>query len=369
MKRWGVSFSFYFKALYCITMSVSSQSLFAKVNNNSILSGSVRNQHSDFIVDEIQSFAPMGEGEHVWLKIQKAGENTDWVAKCLAKIANVPRRDVGYAGKKDRHAVTTQWFSVHLPGKKASDWQKSLPETITVLEQKRHNKKLKMGALQGNCFEITISDFVGSEEQLSFVLNTIAKQGVPNYYGEQRFGFWNEDKQRGNNVVKAEQWFSQAYKIKDRNKRGLYLSAARSWVFNHILSSRVIAENWNKAITGDVFILDGSQSCFKEDITQQIVDRIASHDIHPSGALWGRGQLLSDSDVAELEEIVRDKNTILCEGLEKQGLKQERRSLRLLVDDISYKFIDKETVSISFSLPSGAYATSVLSEIGAFTNA
>lgn len=350
-------------------MSTSAQTLFARVNANSSLSGKVRSKAEDFRVDEIQSFTPSGEGEHVWLKIKKNGENTDWVAGQLAKIADMPRRNVSYAGKKDRHAITTQWFSVQLPGKEAPDWQSHLPDSVTILEQQRHSKKLKMGALNGNRFSITIRDFQGSETELSEAIKRINSDGIPHYYGEQRFGFWNEEQSRGNNVVKAEQWFSQGYKIKDRNKRGLYLSAARSWVFNHILSKRVSNGSWNKAQPGDVFMLEGSQSCFVEDINNDILKRIESQDIHPSGALWGRGNLRSKETVAELENGIRNQFPMLCDGLEKQGLKQERRSLRLLVKELECTFKDENTVIICFSLPAGAYATSVLAEIGNFHNA
>ncbi len=339
-------------------------STFHKVNNNSQLSGRIRKHNEDFQVDEIQQFTPSGVGEHVWLKIQKTGENTDWVAKHLAQIANVPRRDVSFAGMKDRNAVTTQWFSVQMPGREAPDWQQGLQEkglvSVEVRAEHRHDRKLKRGALKGNQFKLTIRDFQGAESELAEAINRIKEQGVPNYYGVQRFGH------NGLNVEKAQKWFAGDFKLKDRNLRSIYLSAARSWIFNHILSARVSEGSWNQALDGDVFILEGSNSSFSQPVDVEITQRLNSFDIHPSGALWGRGRLATQHTVAEFEEKIANKFKLLCDGLEVNGLKQERRALRLPVRDLNYEMIDAETIVLAFSLPQGAYATSVLSEIGEF---
>jgi len=347
----------------------SSESNFQKINAASNLSGKIRSKNEDFQVDEIQQFTPSGEGEHVWLKIRKSGENTDWVAKSLAQIAEVPRRDVSYAGMKDRNAITTQWFSVQMPGREAPDWQAGLEnqelQSVQILEEHRHDRKLKRGALKGNQFKLTLREFKGSETELAETIHRIKEQGVPNYYGAQRFGHG------GFNVNKAEQWFSGEFKVKDRNKRSIYLSAARSWIFNHILSARVVDGSWNQAVAGDVYMLNGSNSCFNQEhdeaLDDEIIQRVIAHDINPSGSLWGRGRLSSQHTILELEENIASKFKILSEGLEVNGLKQERRSLRLSLKNIEYQMLDSETVVLEFSLPQGTYATTVLAEIGNFT--
>lgn len=342
---------------------------FQKVNANSLLSGKIRTSHEDFQVDEIQSFKPSGQGEHVWLHIKKSGENTDWVAGQLAKIAEVPRRDVSFAGMKDRNAVTTQWFSVQMPGRDAPTWQASLPDSIQVLSEKRHDRKLRRGALDGNRFKIIIRDFQGTEAELQKSIERIRSEGIPNYYGEQRFG------NGGFNVQKAVQWFKGEFKVKSRQKRSIYLSAARSWIFNHVLSERVKNGTWNQAVEGDVFMLDGTRSSFADEIDQTIIDRIKEKDIHPTGVLWGRGRISSTSKIEELENRVAARFPELCDGLERNGLKQERKALRLMVQDLemdSLNYIDVDGVQqlasfcICFALPSGAYATTVLSELGKF---
>ena len=333
------------------SQSIDAKSIFQKVNATSHLSGKIRSSNEDFQVDEIQQFTPSGSGEHVWLKIKKSGENTDWVAKHLAQIAEVPRRDVSYAGMKDRNAVTTQWFSVQMPGREAPDWQTALNnknlDSIQVLEECRHDRKLKRGALKGNQFKLTLREFQGSETELAETIQRIKAQGIPNYYGAQRFGH------SGFNVTKAEQWFSGEFKVRDRNKRSIYLSAARSWIFNQILSARVVDGSWNQAIAGDVYMLNGSNSSFSQDADDEIVERIDRHDINPSGALWGRGRLPSQHAIAELEENIANKFSVLSHGLEVSGLKQERRSLRLSLKNIEYKMIDSHTVMLEFSLPQG----------------
>lgn len=325
-------------------------------SDDSLAIGTIRQHPADFKVDEIPAFEPEGSGEHVFLLIEKTGENTDWVAGQLAKIAGVPRKDVSYAGLKDRHAITTQWFSIQLPGKDAPNWQQHLPETVKIIEQSRHQRKLRRGTLKGNRFSIIVRDLEGDLASIEAICQQIKVNGVPNYYGEQRFGHDNA------NINSATKWFNGEFKPKSRNKRSIYLSAARSWIFNQILSERVQNQMWNKKIPGDVFILDGSQSCFKDDGDENLNSRVESFDIHPSGALWGKGDLMSADAVNVLEQGIAQRNQQLTSGLIKHGLKQERRSLRLPVNDFSYEF-DKDGLTLSFILSPGTYATSVLREI------
>lgn len=346
---------------------------FQKVNPNTKITGIIRTHPEDFQVDEIPVFEPSGQGEHVFLHIKKTGENTDWVAGQLAKIAGVTRRDVSYAGMKDRNAVTTQWFSIWMPGRDAPDWQAGLPDSVEVLDETRHDRKLKRGTLKGNRFKLTIRNFAGDKEELKASVNRIVEQGVPNYFGEQRFGRVSADQDVGYNVSSAEQWFKGEFKVKNRQKRSIYLSAARSWIFNHVLSTRVKEATWNKAIQGDVFMLQGTKSIFTETVSDEIIKRVDKQEIHPTGVLWGKGDLLSDDGIAELETSISNQFACLCEGLEKHSLKQERRALRLSVADLSYTFEganaeQPDVVSLNFSLPVGAYATTVLSEIGCFKN-
>ena len=340
---------------------------FCKVNRQSLLGGVIRQQPADFQVNEIPLFKPSGQGEHVWLLIEKTSQNTDWVAGQLAKIADVPRRDVSFAGMKDRHAVTTQWFSVQMPGRDAPDWQAQLPDGVILLDEKRHHRKLKRGTLEGNRFKILIRDFHGNEDELKASVKRIQEQGVPNYFAEQRFGFYQDEKNAYTNIIKAEQWFKGEIRVKSKQQRSIYLSAARAWIFNHILSDRVKTGTWNQALQGDVFMLNGSKSCFIDDLDKTLIERVQQLQLHPTGALWGRGKPGSTDLILQNETGIAEKFSYLSQGLENKGLKQERKTLRLVVKNLNYEWLEEQkSVSLSFSLPAGAFATTVLAELGEF---
>lgn len=202
----------------------------------------------DFRVDEILGFDPDGEGEHLLLKIQKRNQNTADVARTLARHAGVKIRDVGYGGLKDRNAVTTQWFSVWLPGKADPDWSAIAGEHLKILDSQRHHRKLQRGALRGNRFVIVLRDVAFPQQldagALEQQLAVIKQQGVPNYFGEQRFG------REGRNLASATAMFD-GVRIKDKHLRSLYLSAARSFLFNEVLAARITAANWNQVLPGE----------------------------------------------------------------------------------------------------------------------
>ena len=326
------------------------------------LVGDIRTVNEDFQVDEIPDFEPSGEGEHACLKIRKSGQNTEWTGKQLADIAGIARRDVSYAGLKDRHAITTQWFSVWLPGKVSPNWSEQLPESIEVLEEVRHNRKVRIGTLKGNRFKIVIRECVGNKAALESTIQTIREHGVPNYFGTQRFGRDNH------NIERANAWFSGEIKPKARHQKSMYLSAARSWLFNHCLSARVADNNWNDALDGDVFQLDGSNSCFYEPLTEVLQARVKAFDLHPTGPMWGQGELATQGDVSVTEASLLAQFQVLSAGLEKHGLKQDRRSLRLMVQGLSHQWLADDVLELTFSLKPGSYATSVLQELGSFTD-
>ncbi|TXL15066.1 tRNA pseudouridine(13) synthase TruD [Methylococcaceae bacterium HT4] len=318
--------------------------------------GLIRKTSDDFIVNEIQSFELSGTGEHAFLLIEKCSENTDYVARLLARFAGVRQRDVSYAGLKDRHARTRQWFSVWLPGKPDPDWEALNSETIKVLQATRHSKKLKRGSLAGNQFIIRVCDWTGDTQVLELQLQTIKKQGVPNYFGAQRFGH------EGANIAKALALFS-GEKV-SRNLRSIYLSAARSYIFNHILSKRVTNKIWNQALVGDVLMFDNSHSFFKaETLDESILQRVEKLDAHPTAVLWGKGDSQTCAEVALLEQQVVDQFDDIAKGLCAFGVEQDRRTLRSHIQKLQWQFIDNSTLELSFTLNPGCYATALLREI------
>ena len=229
-------------------------------------------------------------------------------------------------------------------------------ESITVVDAIRNTKKLKRGAIKLNKFEITMRNLKGDLGDIEERIHLVKERGVPNYFGAQRFGS-NE-----NNLLNAKILFSGKIKC-SRNKKSIYLSAARSFLFNKILSQRVTDKTWNTLLDGDIVSLNASRSFFTiKNIDTDLQSRLTQGDIHPSAALWGKGNLATQFKVKKLEENIINSNLEFADGLVKQGLQQDRRATRLLVPDLEYHLND-DSLKLTFSLPSGAYATCVLREI------
>ncbi|QIK81922.1 tRNA pseudouridine(13) synthase TruD [Lysobacter sp. HDW10] len=323
-----------------------------------ITQASIRNELDDFIVEEVSSFDAFGSGEHLLLTLRKRGLSTHALIEHVATWAGVPTSAIGYAGLKDKHAVTTQRLTVWLPKRKSPDIATLNTDAIEVIEAVWHNRKLSTGALKGNRFTLVLRDVAGDPEAIRARVSDIAQHGVPNYYGEQRFGRF------GDNVAQARDMF--AGKRVARETRSLLLSAARSDMFNQVLAQRVEAGTWRAALAGDVFMLDGSQSIFGpvED-DESIHARLESGDIHPTGPLWGRGDLRTQADAQSLETevLMSTDNDALRTGLEAAGMKQERRSLRLRVRDL-HATQEGTTLTLQFALDPGSYATTVLHALG-----
>ncbi|WP_254849506.1 tRNA pseudouridine(13) synthase TruD [Thalassotalea sp. PP2-459] len=321
------------------------------------ITGDLRTQREDFKVFEILPFLPSGEGEHLLIHLRKTGLNTTFVAKQLASFFNVKESLVTYAGLKDRFAVTEQWFGVHLPGKAIDNLDELVINGVEILSFQRHNKKLRIGALSGNRFEITlrnISDIVKLQQRWQ----AINHFGVPNYFGEQRFGI------DGENVNKARELFS-GKKVKNKKMRGIYLSAARSFIFNHLVSSRIEHEQFDHLQVGDALMLSGTQSVFKVDeVTPDLKQRLAQGDVDLTAAMWGKGELFSVATIAAQEQKIAALHEDLCHGLIKHGLKQERRRIRLMPRDCHIQVdTEKKHAVLTFSLDAGCFATSVLREL------
>ncbi|SES79812.1 tRNA pseudouridine(13) synthase TruD [Thalassotalea agarivorans] len=315
----------------------------------------MRSSMADFQVDELLPFEPCGEGEHYLLHIEKTGANTVFVARQLAKFFDVKEKFVSYAGLKDRFAVTTQWFGVHVPGKQTYDFDGLQIEGVKLLQAKRHNKKLKTGALLGNKFTLVLRN-VSDANLLAQRWEKISKTGVPNYFGEQRFGI------EGNNIAQAKAMFD-GKRIKDKKKRSIYLSAARSLIFNDVVSKRIAQSHFEQPILGDVFMLSGTQSIFAaEKIDDDIIDRFNRYDIDITAPLWGKGELASFGQAAEIEQMVADAHQDFCDGLKKFGLKQERRRIRLMPEQTNIA-IAGDDVTLTFFLPAGCFATTILREL------
>ncbi|MGB0734037.1 MAG: tRNA pseudouridine(13) synthase TruD [Pontibacterium sp.] len=324
---------------------------------------SIRNVPEDFKVIENLGFEPEGTGEHVFLYVRKKGENTDWVARQLAKFAGLNPRDAGYAGKKDRHAVTEQWFSLPMTNRTEPNWRLFGGKTIDILKTQRHARKLRTGSLKGNRFELRLRDLT-HEDEFAQRIEKVKAQGVPNYFGEQRFGFGFGNLEKGVALLNG------TLKERQRNKKTMYVSAVRSWCFNHLVSQRIEQMGALAPMAGDVFMLAESQSCFTEQVlTEETLSRLQRQEIRPTAAMWGRGNLLTEGDARawETEQLFAWQDVL--ERMEHIGLKQERRAAILYPQALEAKRESEGQWLLSFELPAGAFATSVLRELVTTTDA
>jgi len=317
--------------------------------------GTIRQRSEDFDVSEFLSFQPSGNGEHLFLLIEKKDCNTDWVAKELQKQYQLTSREIGYAGKKDRYSLSRQWFSLHLPGREVSiaDLDHS---DFRVLKAIRHNRKLRKGAIAYNRFKLTIRALSAPLDQDRIA--SIVEHGFPNYFGYQRFGH------HASNLEKAGLLFSSQIKVRSRNKRGLYLSAARSYLFNLMLAARVNNGTWNKALPGDCLSVDGSQSYFVcEVVEKDIQTRLQTGELHISGWLAGKQDSETTGEAAESETIAIANFQSWRVGLINAKMDSSRRPMRIMPRNLVVKSESDDRAVIEFDLPSGAFATSLLREL------
>ena len=320
------------------------------------LSGVFRSVPEDFKVDENLGFTPAGEGEHQLLHIEKTGQNTHWVAQQIADFFGLDKKAVGYCGRTDRHAVTRHWMSIYDPKQHCAQILSSAGldtgasqqaaamaiEGVTLLSAARHLRKLRPGDHQSNRFSIRLRDLVDTRghqaldpSQHASIISDIQarlQQGVPNYFGLQRFG------RDGNNLRLADAWLNKGKPLPSQ-QRGIVISAARAYLFNQILAQRLLRYQHLQPLDGDI-VIDGI----------------------PTAALWGRGRLASTADVLQLETATMERWHTWCHGLEHCGLQQERRPITLLPKQCSLAIEDND-FTLRFELPAGAFATSVLAEI------
>ena len=331
----------------------------ARQHGEPLATTELRRHNSDFKVFEIPPCLPEGEGEHLWLHIRKDGCNTDWVAEQLARLAGVHPKMVSYAGRKDRHAVCEQWFSVHLPGK--SDIViESDSDAFQVLSQARHTRKLKTGALKGNRFEITLRPT--STETLPIVeiearLKQIEAKGVPNYFGEQRFG------RDMSNLRQVERW-NEGYPLpRSRNRRSMTISAARSWIFNCLLDARLRKKCTDQLVKGDYCKVVGRHSGFEvETLSDDLIRQQKNREIELALPLAGSG--LSCHYLAEFSgDSAESYIAQWCEKLINIQVSTDWRPAVLFVEEIQFVTNSDASLTLFFDLPPGAFATSVIREI------
>ena len=325
-----------------------------------------RQQAEHFQVVETLNFKPSGEGEHLYLYIKKSNTNTDWLARDLARRANLNPLDVGYAGRKDRLAVTTQWFSLLDPQHRQTSTKMSFEtqfksDDFSIIQTSRHNKKLRKGEIAFNRFKLQLLAFEGCIDTLTERVKLLSRVGFPNYFGPQRFGH------DGSNIANAQAMLSGKIRVKDRNKRSIYLSSARSYLFNKILSARIQENTWQTPIDGDCFWDNQTQQLSEiasiENLSEsELYESLNSGNLTITGAMAGDGNNLSSGLCNELESRVLNSQADLYKGIANSRINWQRRPLRVIPSDVNCSKNDTG-VELNFSLQTGAYATSLLREL------
>lgn len=316
---------------------------------------------NDFIVEESLRFEPSGEGAHHLLYIEKKNVNTDIVCHKLQKFAEVKPTDVGYAGKKDRFSVSRQWFSVQLPLLKDIDWQAFNDDEVTVLSATRHDKKLRIGAVKSNRFTIRLKDFSGDQDAFNQRLETIKLAGFPNYFGEQRFGR-DRNGEIGTNLSRGVDVLMFNKRLKNRNLQGLLFSAVRSFLFNHVVSERIEQQLAGKLLHGDFVMLNGSEKGFVVQDLEAESQRYKDADILLTAPLAGsRPNPQYDALTFESEALLPYQQ--LIDKLANKRFNEDRRALLVFPQNVTCQWHNEHEVELSFSLPKGAFATSLLREL------
>ncbi|MBN6078770.1 tRNA pseudouridine(13) synthase TruD [Aggregatibacter actinomycetemcomitans] len=309
---------------------------------------------ADFIVKEQLGYDMSGDGEFVAVKIRKTDCNTLFVGEQLAKFAGISARNMSYAGLKDRKAVTEQWFSLQMPGKPTPDFSQFHLEGVDILEVTRHQRKIRIGSLQGNHFEILLRHAEETDE-LKVRLDFLAKNGFPNYFTEQRFG------RDGNNLTQALRWAAGEIKVKDRNKRSFYLSAARSEIFNLIVAKRIELSLAQQVLNGDVLQLNGSHSWFVADASEdlaQLQQRLAQQDILLTAPLIGE----EEKSAVDFENEIFAAHQALFHLMRQERVKAARRPILMQAQQFQWQF-EPNGLRLTFYLPAGSYATALVREL------
>ncbi|EAR10247.1 tRNA pseudouridine(13) synthase TruD [Reinekea blandensis] len=317
--------------------------------------GLLKQHNDDFRVEERLPELPSGEGEHLWVEVEKDGQNTAWVARQLARWAGCKPRDVSYAGLKDRHGITRQTFSVHLPGKTAPSEHLFHVDGVRILSVNRHHRKLKTGQLIGNRFRIRVRNTGADEAVIRSNWSQVCRTGVPNYFGPQRFGRQGQNIETGVALLLGQE-------KRPRHQQSIFLSAVRSWLFNDLLSNRIEANTWDQVIPGDfVQFTEGKTGFYCAEVDDDTVQRCADGKLSACASLIG----LNREPYPELDQRERGElaeHQAVIDALESRKVMRQFRKLRLFVEQPELEFVEGDPV-FSFFLPAGAYATTVLSEL------
>ena len=322
-------------------------------------SGLTRVAAEDFFVEELPLYEPSGEGEHLYLTVEKVGRTTQEVAREIAQALGVREREVGTAGQKDKRAVTVQRMSVHSRAP-AEEALKISGPGFRVLQAARHGNKLRTGHLRGNSFRIVVRGCVPAAlARAQAVCARLRQLGAANLFGPQRFGKYGDNAELGRKIL------SREAQVRDRFLRRMALSALQSELFNRCLSARIADGIFSTAVAGDVLRKRATGGLFVCEDPALDAPRVARGEVDPAGPLPGHSLFAARGEALAREERVLaeagiDPRSFAAGGDDMQGA---RRPYRVPVEDLFVEEAGEGALRLSFSLPKGSYALAVLREV------
>ena len=324
------------------------------------IGGTVKMVPEDFYVEEIPLYELSGEGEHIYLKLERSGLNTRDLVRRLAKAFDLKEAAVGTAGQKDRNARTVQFFSLYAPRLSLEEVRETAGswEDVVVQEITRHGNKLRTGHLRGNLFRILIRDCrPGFENLLPSLAEKLIKGGFPNYYGEQRFGKEGDNALRGREILTGK-----------RSERGwlrtFLLSAYQSELFNRWLRLRIQRGLFETILEGDLARKTETGGLFLVEDIHREEEAFRNGSISYTGPMFG-GRMRQPlcPEALTLETRVLEEEGVDGSLFERGNLEGSRRSGRVVPGDLTYRVEDENVCLLSFSLPAGSYATALIREL------
>jgi tRNA pseudouridine13 synthase len=321
--------------------------------------GALGPEPEDFVVDEVPAWTPSGAGDHWWVRVKKRLMTTPDLVRWVAKAASVPERDVGYAGMKDRHAITTQWLSVPARAREPHEWQ--LPAGIELLEVTRHAQKLRTGQLRSNRFTLRMVGIdAAAFARAELIAGRLGESGLMNYFGRQRFG------RDGKNLSVAVDWLGRGAPPAGRRTRflrKLYPSVVQAEIFNRYLTARR-AIGLGSVLAGEVVRLGHGRSVFVVENPTAEQPRLSAREIHLTGPIWGPKMKLPTGELRELERSIAE-GLGWDDELDRQLgalVDGTRRDLVVWPENLRLERLGEDGLAIDFALPAGSYATQVLGE-------
>ena len=307
---------------------------------------------ADFEVEEQLGFEMDGEGEHLFLWVEKSGLGTAELIERMARDFGLAPSAFGYSGLKDKHALTRQWLSLHLPGK-SDPFERPEGDGYRVLRQQRHTKKLRPGTHRYNRFRLLLREVDALAEPTRAQIDAIRSGGFANYFGYQRFG------RNADNVEQALQTLGR--RRVSRRQQGILLSALRSHLFNRVLRRRIELGHWCEPLQGDVFMLRGSHSIFSEIPDDALRERFRQLDISSCASLYGSGRNLLSGAALEIEREQQAAAGDIIDCLQRYRSRLQMRALRALAEEFEFEYdAARKCLRLEFKLAAGSYATSLL---------